>query len=105
VAPLPASGAGLCARVGYGAGFREGSLQTAVVIAMGESGCSPRAVHNNSNGTWDAGLWQINSIHGYTQSWLFVPQNNASAAWRISSNGTNWTPWVVYTNGSNRNHP
>ena len=104
VAPLPASGAGLCARVGYAAGFREGSLQTGVAVAMGESSCVPNALHHNSNGSWDAGLWQINSIHGYTQAWLFVPQNNANAAWQISTRGTNWTPWVVYNNGAYRNY-
>jgi len=104
VAPLPASGAGLCARVGYGAGFRDGSLQTAVAVALGESGCVPNALNHNTNGSWDAGLWQINSIHGWSQSWLFVPQNNANAAWQISSRGTNWRPWVVFNNGAYRNH-
>ncbi|WP_162907398.1 transglycosylase SLT domain-containing protein [Allorhizocola rhizosphaerae] len=104
IAPLPSSGAGLCARVGYSAGFRDGSLQTAVAVALGESSCVPNAVNHNTNGSWDAGLWQINSIHGYSQSWLFVPQNNANAAWRISSSGTSWRPWVVYTNGAYRNH-
>jgi hypothetical protein len=104
VAPLPSSGAGLCARVGYAVGFRDSSLQTAVAVAMGESSCTPRAVHQNANGTWDAGLWQINSIHGWSQSWLFVPQNNATAAWQLSSRGTTWRPWVVYNNGSYRNY-
>lgn len=104
VAPLPSSGAGLCARVGYQAGFRGSSLKTAVAVGMGESSCRPTAVNHNTNGSWDAGLWQINSIHGYAQSWLFVPQNNATAAWRISSSGTRWTPWVVYNSGAYRPH-
>jgi Lysozyme like domain len=100
VAPQPARGARLCAQVGYGAGFRDGSLRTAVAVAMAESGCVPKALNYNTNGSWDAGLWQINSVHGYSQTWLFVPSNNAAAAWWISSHGTNWGPWTVYRNGA-----
>lgn len=63
----------------------------AAAVAMAESGGNPNSTNNNSNGTVDRGLWQINSIHG-SQSTYDV-QANARAAVSISSNGTNWKPW------------
>lgn len=70
----------------------------AAAIAMAESGGVINAQNHNSNGTTDRGLWQINSSHG-SQS-TFDEMGNARAAVAISSNGTNWKPWVTYNTGA-----
>jgi Lysozyme like domain len=70
----------------------------AAAIAMAESGGNPEATDDDSNGSTDRGLWQINSTHG-SQSTYNVIQN-ARAAVAISSNGTNWSPWTTYKSGA-----
>lgn len=71
----------------------------AAAVAMAESGGRSDAVGNNTNGTVDRGLWQINSIHGSLSS--TDPIANARAAVQISNNGTNWRPWcTVWSNGA-----
>lgn len=72
----------------------------AAAIAMAESGGNTTATDQDSNGTVDRGLWQINSVHG-TQSTYDV-MGNARAAVAISSNGQNWSPWTTYTSGAYR---
>ncbi len=88
--------------VAYQAGFRGESLAIAVAVALAESGGDTQAINSgNSDRSVDRGLWQINSIHRqYAPNALFEPLYNARAAYAISSNGTNWRPWVAYTNGS-----
>ncbi|AGZ41521.1 hypothetical protein AFR_16195 [Actinoplanes friuliensis DSM 7358] len=100
-APAP-TGARLCARVGYYAGFREQGLQLAVQVALAESGCNPAATNRNTNNSVDYGLWQVNNrAHPqWTPSQLLDPQTNANAAWSISGRGGNWRPWVAYTSGA-----
>lgn len=51
-------------------------------IAMGESGGNPRVSNRNTNGTIDRGLWQINSVHGYTGN-HYDPLTNAIMAKRV----------------------
>lgn len=53
---------------------------------------NPKAVNQNRNGSWDAGIFQINSVHGYSQEYLFNPENNIKAAKKIF-NGRGWTSW------------
>lgn len=53
----------------------------------------PTAVNHNRNGSWDAGIFQINSVHGYSQEYLFNPENNIKAAKKIF-NGRGWTSWA-----------
>jgi lysozyme-like protein len=65
----------------------------AAAIAMAESGGRSDAVNQNTNGTTDRGLWQINSIHGPLST--FDPMANAKAAVSISQNGTTWRPWCT----------
>ena len=49
----------------------------------------------NRNGTWDFGLWQINSIHGYTQEELADPYFNTDVAYKIFKRaGSSFTPWT-----------
>lgn len=71
----------------------------AAAIAMAESGGVVDAINaNNSNGSIDRGLWQINSIHGKQST--TDPVNNAKAAVAISKGGTDWRPWcVAWSNG------
>lgn len=81
------------------------TLAIAVAIAMAESGGNETKVSPiNSDGSYDVGLWQINSIHRrdhptWTTEWLKNPENNAAAMATISSNGLNWRPWTVYKTG------
>jgi hypothetical protein len=84
------------------AGFRGNALNIAVAIAMAESGGNTTATHLNTNGTTDYGLWQINSVHSQYSASLLLnnPQYNAMAAWTISSNGSNFTPWTTFNTGA-----
>jgi hypothetical protein len=99
--------ADLCAKVASQAGFSGDRLVTAVAVGMSESSCRPDAYLSNGptkgcpNGSVDRGLWQINSCWhpSVSKSCAYDAQCNASAAYRISSGGANWRPWVAYTNG------
>jgi hypothetical protein len=99
--------ADLCAKVALRAGFSGDRLVTAVAVGMGESACRPDAYLSNGptnscpNGSVDRGLWQINSCWhpSVSKSCAYDAQCNAGAAYRISSGGANWKPWVAYTNG------
>lgn len=76
------------------AGFPGVELHTAVAVAYAESLGDPEAVGRNPNGSKDSGLWQINSIHGF--SGLKDPLENARAAyevWRVQG----WTAWYAHT--------
>lgn len=80
------------------AGGPPGAAAIAAAIAMAESGGNSTATNQDSNGTVDRGLWQINSVHGDAQSTYDV-MGNARAAVAISNRGTNWTPWTVFNTG------
>jgi hypothetical protein len=84
------------------AGFPRASWNVAVAVALAESGGNPDALNNkNTNGSSDYGLFQINSVHAdllKAHNWR-DPTDNARMALAISSNGTNWRPWVAYTTG------
>ena len=89
------------------AGFPDAEIDTAVAVARGESEWNPRATNNNTNGTIDYGLFQINSIH---QSILsggdrFNPADNAKMAFKIwQQAGNSWTPWVAWKTGAYRKY-
>ncbi len=67
--------------------------KTGVVIATCESGLRANAFNgHNTNGSWDAGLFQINSIHGWSKEELMNPIANAGIAYtKFVAQGTN--PW------------
>ena len=104
--------ADLCAKVASRAGFSGSRLVTAVAVGMAESSCRPDAYLSNGptkgcpNGSVDRGLWQINSCWhpSVSKSCAYDAQCNANAAYRISSGGANWKPWVAYTNGRYKAH-
>jgi hypothetical protein len=56
-----------------------------------ETAYNPR----NSNGSWDAGVAQINSVHGYSRAYLFNYVNNISVAYNIYTH-SGWYPWSCY---------
>lgn len=76
------------------------TARIAAAVAMGESSGDPQATNRNTDGSVDRGLWQINSVHGGLST--YDVDANARAAIQISNKGTNWKPWVAFTNGSYR---
>ncbi|WP_460530553.1 transglycosylase SLT domain-containing protein, partial [Flindersiella endophytica] len=82
-----------------------------MAVSLAESRCNPLAVGQNGptagcpSGSRDRGLWQINDCYHaeVSESCAFDPQCNANAAYRISSQGTNWSPWSTFNSGSYRN--
>lgn len=67
--------------------------EKALKIFECESGLNPKAINtNNKNGTFDAGLPQINSVHGIDKKWLF----NYKIAIRVAKqmfDKQGWSPW------------
>jgi len=79
-------------------------VNIALAVMRAESGCRVDAFNSqNANGTNDAGLFQINSIH--VQSGLisnearFNPEQNIKAAYAIYR-GSGWRAWAAYCSGS-----
>lgn len=82
---------------------------TSVALMCSESGRYVEAYNINANvnddGTVnksiDRGLFQINSLHqklGMAQSFRAWP--NAKFAYRLSKQGTDFTPWMAFVNGA-----
>jgi hypothetical protein len=103
------------AYVAQQAGFRGEKLVLAVAISLGESSGNPNANGDTTitDGTWgpSVGLWQIRSINAQRgtggerdQERLTDPYFNARSAWSISSQGTDFGPWTVYTRGLYHQH-
>lgn len=87
------------------AGFSGESLAIAIAVAMAESGGRSVTSAPNSDGSYDRGLWQINSVHTqYDAARLISDVNyNAQAAWEISGGGVNWSPWYTYEGAAPHN--
>lgn len=79
--------------------------QTMAAIALAESSGRVNAVGGpNSNGTFDYGLWQINSVHGYNKTRLLSdPGYNAQCAVAIY-NSQGLGAWSTYTSGAYKAH-
>jgi uncharacterized protein (DUF2345 family) len=116
-APVPIegyTGADLCARCAYNAGFRGQSLITAVAIAGAESTWNPNATGDQSLTTakWgpSLGFWQVRTLvdpnaFSYPDTLridpaLYDPQANANAAYVFSKQGQNFGPWSTYMSGA-----
>lgn len=95
----------LVAKAAHAAGFRGDDLVIAVAVAKAESGWSPRAINQNTNGSADYGLFQVNSIHQAILArgdWR-DPADNAEMAFQIWTDaGGSWSPWVTYWRGTYR---
>ncbi|TNC23607.1 transglycosylase SLT domain-containing protein [Amycolatopsis alkalitolerans] len=98
----------------YKAGFRGHALTTAVAVAMAESGGNAHA-HNGTPPDNSYGLWQVNMLgslgparreqfHLDSNKELFNADENAKAAYAISSHGKSFEPWSTYTNGAYKKH-
>lgn len=108
LAQKPASGslsAAEVAKAGYGAGFRGADLVIFVAAAKVESTWRPDATNENTDGSTDYGLMQINSIHAAilaTGDWS-DPNDNAQMAHQVWLDaGSSWQPWVSYWRGTYR---
>lgn len=95
----------------YQAGFRGDNLTTAVAVAYPESGLNPQSLNNNpSTGDYSAGLWQINYFgdlynersqkYGTPEQLLADPARQAAAAFDVSGQGSNFSPWSTYKSGA-----
>lgn len=77
--------------------------KTAIAIARAESGMREDAIHANTNGTVDIGIFQINSVHfskiGCSLKELAVAESNVDCAYLIWER-QGWKPWAVYGNGA-----
>ena len=74
------------------------NVQIAMAIMRAESSCNPSAYNGtlNSDGTNDAGLFQINSVHDATSARL-DPETNVRLAYKVYvSQG--WSAWSVFNN-------
>lgn len=101
------------AQLFHQAGFRSDNLVAMVAIAMRESGGSPSAFNGNrATGDLSYGLLQINMLGRLGEArrsqlglasneQLLDPAINARAAYIISSNGTDLSPWGGYKGLSN----
>lgn len=95
------------AQLAYNAGFRGNDLNTAVAIAMAESGGNPAAYNPEAaagtpNGHGSRGLWQIYGfVHPkYDGQHAFDPKVNAQAAYEIyRQSGGRFTAWSTYNLG------
>lgn len=71
-------------------------------VALGESGGNSDAnLHTSAENSW--GVYQINlNAHGSwcTEQCARDLACSSKAAYRISNNGTSFTPWTIYKNGS-----
>lgn len=96
--------AGLAAAVG----FRGNGLVTILAIALAESGLNPAATNtsNNTPPSEDRGILQINSYWHpeVSDACAFDPACAFAQGFRISSSGSNFTPWSTYTNGDYQAH-
>jgi len=100
------------------AGIPEKDIPVMVAIAMAESSGNSDAIGDEDlvNDKWNEsiGLFQIRSLKNPEQfsgsdklrvrEDLFDPINNAKAAYAISKQGTNWTPWTTFTKGTYKNY-
>jgi hypothetical protein len=104
----PASGAlsaAAVAKAGYSAGFRGSDLIIFVAVAHAESGWKADARNENSDGSVDYGLLQINSVHAAILAggtWFDAKDNAVMARSVWEGAGSSWSPWVTYWRGTYR---
>lgn len=78
-------------------------VSIARAVCLAESGGNPNAQGYNTDGSNDAGLMQINSVHVQsglvTDAGRFNPQENMRAAYAIYQD-SGWSAWSAFNNGS-----
>ncbi len=82
------------------AGFSGLSLVTVIAIARAESGLNPNAQNTNTDGSLDRGILQFNSRWHpeVTDSCAYNVNCAFQAAYRVSNQGRDFSPWATYTN-------
>jgi hypothetical protein len=105
--------------IAHDAGFNGDSEITAVAISIAENDTSDpaRVSPPNHDGSRDYGLWQINSSHFgenlgnigaasviLNKNNVTDPKINGRAAYVISKNGTDFSPWTTYKSGKYKVH-
>ena len=70
----------------------------AIQIAKCESGLRSDAWNENTNGSVDVGLFQINSVHGVRAKWLLNPDINIQVAKQLFDE-QGFNPWVCFWKG------
>ena len=89
------------------AGFTGADLQTAVAIALAESGgnpvtYNPETAAGTPDGEGSYGLWQIylNAHPEFAMQNLYDPQTNANDAYAVYAAAGGFSPWSTYTSGA-----
>lgn len=83
------------------------AANVAAAIAMAESSGRPDATSGNPDGGTNVGLWQLDTRgvgSGYSIGQLSDPATNARVTVMGSHNGTNWSPWQTYVQGTYRQY-
>ena len=88
-------------------GWTGSDILIAAAIAMAESSGNPDAVHQNTNGTTDYGLWQINTVHdsdswggpGWAEACKGNPILCAQRAYEVYRQ-QGWDAWTTYKSGA-----
>lgn len=84
-----------------GVGLSGDALVKSVAIAIAESSGRSDVLGPPTRFGRAVGLWQIMPLPGRpSAAQLKDPNVNAQQMYKISSKGTNWTAWEVYTKGS-----
>lgn len=74
-----------------------------IAVAKAESGLNPLTTNRNTNGSRDIGLFQINSVHGYSDLEMFDVDKNLVAA-RAIYDKQGITAWAAVNNVSYLKH-
>lgn len=72
----------------------EDDAEDALKIAKCESGLRADAWNENTNGSVDVGVFQINSVHGIRAKWLLNDEVNIRVAKQIFDEQGGWHAWV-----------
>lgn len=85
--------------------FTDADIERGLCTIQWESGWDPSAVNSdNSDGSIDRGLWQLNTIHKNKDWWpddvnlLFNPEYNTRCALQIWTDWGSYSPWYGYKN-------
>ena len=99
----PAEVVRICRLAGFGSNQK---IATALSICWAESNLHDDAVHINTDGSKDKGIAQINDKwHSeVSEACAFDPLCALREMYRISAQGTAWSPWSTYKNYSYEKH-
>lgn len=72
--------------------FGDDSVDAINVVYCENRGLRPDAENWNSNGTWDAGIFQVNQIHGQSMEDMKDWKKNIDFAYKLFKRG-GWSQW------------